>query len=220
MPILTPIQEFYMIRSHDLSAANPDPFRYGACMSDFLREIADATAQMVAEVATSPLEVVNFSNRFYARLAAAQGGIEPDARLTPLRLDIEPMPSPEEIPAYVEKLMARHTLPPAPVTMPTENLPLPLEQPAAAVAPKAPKVLTYKRRNTRGPAVGADYLSGAELFALRKERDLTQDELAELSGVSAGHISNLETGRAQGLRKHYRALRKALNLPVEEATHE
>lgn len=45
-------------------------------------------------------------------------------------------------------------------------------------------------------AFRAHYQVAREILALRRARDLTQDRLAELSGVGQSEISRIESGRA------------------------
>lgn len=59
-------------------------------------------------------------------------------------------------------------------------------------------------------------LDGEVLKALRKERGLTQDQLAEVSGVSQGTISALERSTSDPAVSTLVALAGALGLSVHE----
>jgi putative transcriptional regulator len=54
------------------------------------------------------------------------------------------------------------------------------------------------------------------LKALRKERDMTQGDLAKRAGVSAGYIARLETHRHDPKLSTLVKLAKALGVPVTE----
>lgn len=54
---------------------------------------------------------------------------------------------------------------------------------------------------------------GENLRAAREERELTQEQVAERSGVQAGEISRIETGKRDPQVSTVLKLAKALGLP-------
>jgi DNA-binding transcriptional regulator YiaG len=54
---------------------------------------------------------------------------------------------------------------------------------------------TRKRRRRCRPAIKVPEMAGAEIRALRRERDLSQISLAERLGISTSYLSQLETGK-------------------------
>jgi DNA-binding XRE family transcriptional regulator len=190
---LTPCEQFLYNRSHDFAKANPDPILYGVRLSGFFHELACAAAVLLGETA-SPLQINDFNNVFWAKLAQIQHGVSHDVRLAPYVTQPEPVPAPEDIPAYVANLALPLTTPPAP---------------AATVEPHQ-----YRRGGLRGHLVGPAYLSPAEMKAKRKALGWTQDQLGLAAELSGSFVGNLECGQALGQLKHYKALRRALNLPI------
>lgn len=61
-----------------------------------------------------------------------------------------------------------------------------------------------------------DYPFGERLRQLRKERDLTQDDLAALIGVTRGQIGHLETGTRGLSAADATKLARALNVSLAE----
>ena len=59
------------------------------------------------------------------------------------------------------------------------------------------------------------FVLGARLKAARKERDLTQERLAELSGLSARHIANIEKGDVNPSFEALRTLVKTLGVSFD-----
>ena len=57
---------------------------------------------------------------------------------------------------------------------------------------------------------------GRNLYRLRKEHRLTQEELAELAETSAHHISKMENGQSEPGYHLLRRLRRALECPWAE----
>lgn len=57
---------------------------------------------------------------------------------------------------------------------------------------------------------------GANLLRLRKDRSLTQVQLAEFAAISKGAYRNIEKGRADPRPDTLRALAQALNAPIKE----
>lgn len=57
---------------------------------------------------------------------------------------------------------------------------------------------------------------GMKLRKLRKRRAMSQDELAEASGVGRATISRAERGESDSHGKTIRALAAALGVPVED----
>ena len=65
-------------------------------------------------------------------------------------------------------------------------------------------------------AVSADILQGTtRLKALRKWRNLTQSELANLSDIAQGFLSDIECGKRSASPETALKLSKALNIPAE-----
>lgn len=217
MPVLNHCEQFFYNRTHDFAHASRDPLRYTDQVNGFLHQLAAAAATLVGETA-SPLEVVNFTNIFYTKLAQMHHGVPQEVRLSPQIAPPAPMPAPDEIPDYVDALRAAAPVarPPAPPARPlTENLVLALE-PAAKPAPKRRRI--YVGKAPRGAAVGPQYLSGDQIRHAREALGLSQDALGEDEKLSGGFICELENGVAMGKRGHYVKLRRALNmvLPGEE----
>ena len=61
---------------------------------------------------------------------------------------------------------------------------------------------------------------GERLRKLRKQRGLTQDQLAELAGMNGRHLSRFETGAIEPPVRTVRRLAEALGLALEELTQE
>ena len=59
------------------------------------------------------------------------------------------------------------------------------------------------------------FILGARLKAARKGRDLTQERLAELSGLSARHIANIEKGDVNPSFEALRTLVKTLGVSFD-----
>ncbi len=57
---------------------------------------------------------------------------------------------------------------------------------------------------------------GERIRATRKERGLTQDELADRVGMNGRHLSRIETGRLTAPRRTLLRIAEALELPIEE----
>ncbi|MBI4714630.1 MAG: helix-turn-helix transcriptional regulator [Nitrospirae bacterium] len=66
------------------------------------------------------------------------------------------------------------------------------------------KIIRYKYRN----------LVGENLRRIRKERGLTQEELALMSGLSQGYINQLESGKRKFTQKTLTVIAEALGLPL------
>lgn len=80
------------------------------------------------------------------------------------------------------------------------------------------KKLTISRDRMENPPGGKlqkwlDFVSD-RLRQARKDSDLTQEELAEASGIPQSYISRLERGRHSPSSKTLETLAKALNVPV------
>ena len=56
---------------------------------------------------------------------------------------------------------------------------------------------------------------GNKLFTLRKNHNLTQEELAKMIGITEGAIRNYETARHKPKEKHLEKIARALNVRVE-----
>ena len=63
--------------------------------------------------------------------------------------------------------------------------------------------------------VDKDLYGGAQVRALRRKRHLTQDQLAQATGVSRSAVAQWETGRSRFSGKA-RLIAKALDVPVEQ----
>lgn len=63
--------------------------------------------------------------------------------------------------------------------------------------------------------VDKDLFGGAQVRALRRKRHLTQDQLAQATGVSRSAVAQWETGRSRFSGKA-RLIAKALDVPVEQ----
>lgn len=59
-------------------------------------------------------------------------------------------------------------------------------------------------------------LIGARIRALRKHAGFTQEQLAELVGLDAGHLSRLEVGRHFPSLESLERIAHALNVPLVE----
>lgn len=60
---------------------------------------------------------------------------------------------------------------------------------------------------------------GGRIRTIRKERALTQDELAGLVGVSRSAVAQWETGRAGQLTPNLARIAEALGVGIESLTH-
>jgi transcriptional regulator with XRE-family HTH domain len=60
---------------------------------------------------------------------------------------------------------------------------------------------------------------GARIRSVRRERGLTQDQLAETVGVSRSAVAQWETGRAGQLTPNLAKIAQALGVGVEFLTH-
>ena len=60
---------------------------------------------------------------------------------------------------------------------------------------------------------------GQKIKFERKKRDLSQEKLAELSGISVHGISNIETGKTDVKYSNLLALSKAFGLEIYELLH-
>ena len=60
-----------------------------------------------------------------------------------------------------------------------------------------------------------DIFGGAQVRALRRKRHLTQDQLAQATGVSRSAVAQWETGRSRFSGKA-RLIAEALDVPVEQ----
>lgn len=187
---MNPCEQFIYNRTHELARLPRDPIDYGTRLSSFFHELACAAATALGESA-SPLQLVDFDNVYHAKLAQIRHGLPHELRLTPYVTEPEPMPAPEDIPAYVA------------------NLTLQLDPPAIA----EPRV--YRRGGPRGQEVGPAFLPRDQLTAARTGLGWTLDQLGQKAGLSGSFIGTLESGKALGRLKHYQALRRALNLPVD-----
>jgi transcriptional regulator with XRE-family HTH domain len=70
---------------------------------------------------------------------------------------------------------------------------------------------------------GINISLGRRIFALRTARELSQDKLAEIAGMSVKHLGKIERGSANGSIKCLADIAKALDMPVRdmlEAEHE
>lgn len=63
-------------------------------------------------------------------------------------------------------------------------------------------------------------IDAAKVRKLRKRRAMSQDELAEASGIGRATISRVERGDSDAHGKTIRALAAALGVPVEELMSE
>lgn len=59
-------------------------------------------------------------------------------------------------------------------------------------------------------------LFSAELRKLRKDATYTQDQLADIAGISAAYISQLETGKKKPTDRVITKLSDALNIPENQ----
>lgn len=57
---------------------------------------------------------------------------------------------------------------------------------------------------------------GEKIRAARKERGLTQDELAERIGMNGRHLSRIETGRLSAPKRTLLRIAEGLDIPIEE----
>lgn len=80
-------------------------------------------------------------------------------------------------------------------------------------APKADRLATAKVGRTLALSE-----VGQKIAALRKERQLTGLQLAELAQISPSHLSYIENGRRPADQAVYRQLAAALNVPAEDIT--
>ena len=71
----------------------------------------------------------------------------------------------------------------------------------------------YRKRSERA-AIQGRRLFGERLGRLRREKDLTQAELAELSGIARVTIARIETGEQSPRYETIIALAKGLDFPV------
>ena len=60
---------------------------------------------------------------------------------------------------------------------------------------------------------------GQKIKFERKKRDLSQEKLAELSGISVHGISNIETGKTDVKYSNLLALAKAFGIEIYELLH-
>lgn len=67
--------------------------------------------------------------------------------------------------------------------------------------------------------VSAAMLKGATLLrAVRKWRGMTQVQVADLTGLGQGYLSEIETGAKKGSRDALEVLAAALNVPADWLT--
>ena len=91
---------------------------------------------------------------------------------------------------------------------------------ALSAALKHTKALA-DHRSGRDPGLSAKKMRAllaapTPLAFWRRERGLTQVALARRAGVTQNYLSDLETGKREGRVAHWRALSKALDLPLED----
>lgn len=59
---------------------------------------------------------------------------------------------------------------------------------------------------------------GKRIKEVRKQKGMSQDELAERADLSSQYISQIETGRKKGSLPTYNKLAKALGVSIDELT--
>lgn len=80
---------------------------------------------------------------------------------------------------------------------------------------------TQLKNGTGGSDLPADILQKIELAKesaikiIRKHRGLTQDDLANVCGLSRPYLTEIETGRKEGSIRSLKSIAKALNVPLE-----
>lgn len=80
---------------------------------------------------------------------------------------------------------------------------------------------TQLKNGTAGTDLPADILQkltvakDSPIKTIRKYRGMTQDDLANVCGLSRPYLTEIETGRKEGSIRSLKSIAKALNVPLE-----